>query len=1552
MSNVLLRCWWLVLVVVGGCFSPQFEDGKIQCGENGSCPPGLTCDTSSNICRSGPGPQDANTFTLTVTPGGNGTGTVTSAPAGIDCGADCTEAYAASTMVTLTASPSAGSQFMGWTGACSGTGTCTVTLASNINVTANFALANSLIVTKAGTGTGLVVSDPSGINCGSDCSEQYSPGTTVVLTALALTNSKFDGWSGEGCTGTGTCTVTLDAARMVTATFSPIQHALTVQRAGNGTGTVTSAPDGIDCGVDCDEVLDQGTMVTLTATPETGSAFAGWSGGGCTGTGTCMVTLAAATTVTATFSLTTFAVTVTKAGNGAGSVMSTPAGINCGSDCTEDFNYNTMVTLNASPSTGSVFMGWSGGGCTGTSACVVTVTQAASVTATFMLTTPALTIEKSGNGSGSVSSNPVGIDCGSDCSENYNYGSMITLSATPSTGSTFTGWSGGGCTGTSDCTVTLNGATTVTATFTLQTRVLSVTKAGTGAGAITSVPAGINCSSGTCMQSFDYGTMVVLTATPALGTTFDGWSGGGCSGNGSCTVAMTAAQAVSATFTLTQHQLTVTKTGVGSGTISTVPAGGGISCGADCVELYGFGTSVTLRAQPATGSSFTGWSGGICTGTGDCTVSVTTATTVTATFGLTTQNLTVTVNGTGAGTVTSAPAGITCTGPSSDCTESYSYGTTVTLSAAAQTGSSFTGWTGGGCSGTGTCVVSMTAATGVTATFTLGTNSMTVAKAGNGSGTVTSMPAGINCGADCSENFTFGTMVTLTATPSGGSSFTSWQNCPSPSGNTCTLTVNSPITVTATFTLDTYALNVTKAGMGTGSVSSIPAGISCGADCTETYSYGTVVTLNASAAGNSTFTGWSGGGCMGTGSCTVTIAAMTTVTATFVPIQYNLGVTKAGNGSGTVTSNVAGIMCGADCNELYNSGTTVMLTAVNDPGSTFTGWSGGGCSGTSTCTVNMTAAATVTATFTLLKYDLTVKVTGSGSVKLDPPAATCSGTCVESYDYGTDVTLIPNAAVGYTFAYWDGAGCENVGTDKCVVTMKQAETVEAVFKIDAFTLSVIKNGTGAANGTVKSNIGSINCGANCADNYDYGTLVTLSATVASGTGTTFNGWSGGGCSGTGTCVVTVDAAKTVTATFTVATYAVTVTKAGMGNGTVASNPSGISCPGTCSASFNHGATVVLTANPAAGSKITWSGACSGSSTTCTLTNITGPRAVTATFDIIPPNYVFVTSTGLSHPFGGLAGADSFCQARASAAGLTGTYRAWLSTSTVNAISRLQGASGWIRRGDNKPVAYAPSEIATERFFYPINNDEFGTPVTGVPILTGTLPSGLVNPSPYVTCNDWTGTPSGNVFAGYPHANSGMFTLFTSVSCGGAARLYCFGVSNAAVVAPPPVSARRAFTTNATFTPGGGIGAADAMCASEASTAGLPGTYKALLATTTSSAIGRFNTANGSLPWARPDHTLVTATPQALTTAALTYLDAAPNTNAAGTTSFGNFGTWSGATSLTAVGTAASTCNDWMSTAGTAGAGGRAGDSRVATWFGFDTSNACNATHLKLVCLQQ
>jgi phospholipase C len=186
----------------------------------------LSCLATLSLIVSGCGSSHVSTpaaVQVSVVAAGTGAGTVSSAPSGISCGQTCSASFTAGTSVTLTATPSAGSTFAGWSGACTGTGTCSLMASANASVTATFntAAANNfqLSVQLAGTGTGSVSSSPAGITCGSTCTASFASGTAVTLSATPATGSTFAGWSG-GCTGTGTCSVTLTANTSVTATFN------------------------------------------------------------------------------------------------------------------------------------------------------------------------------------------------------------------------------------------------------------------------------------------------------------------------------------------------------------------------------------------------------------------------------------------------------------------------------------------------------------------------------------------------------------------------------------------------------------------------------------------------------------------------------------------------------------------------------------------------------------------------------------------------------------------------------------------------------------------------------------------------------------------------------------------------------------------------------------------------------------------------------------------------------------------------------------------------------------------------------------------------------------------------------------------------------------------------------------------------------------------------------------------------------------------------------------------------------------------------------------
>ncbi|HVO53057.1 MAG TPA: hypothetical protein VMT37_01450, partial [Solirubrobacterales bacterium] len=587
---------------------------------------------------------------------------------------------------------------------------------------------------------------------------------------------------------------------------APAEFTLKVKLEGAGSGEVTSSPAGIACTTGtCEAKFAEGKLVKLTGAPAANTEPVVWSGcASVNGANECEVTMAAAKSVTATFTRKTPLLSVDLAGSGSGTVTSAPAGISCGGECSKAFEYGALVKLKGTPGAGSKAVLWSGcDAVNGANECEVTMTAAKGVTASFAaLGLNSLIVQPAGSGSGTVTSNPAGINCGGECSHDYSEGTLVKLTGTPSGESKAVVWGGCDTVAAGVCEVTMSAAKNVTATFDKQQFALKVKLEGGGSGEVTSNPAGISCTAGTCEALFNSGQLVKLTAAPKAGSTFSGW-GGACSGTGSCEVTMSAAKEVTATFApaaAEQRSLTVEKGGTGSGTITSSPAG--VNCGPTCQASFALGTEVTLTAVSAAGSKPVVWQGCASNPTPtQCKVMLDVARTVTATFSPEEdQTLSVTKKGTGAeaGTVTSAPAGISC-GPT--CVHEYPEGTAVKLAGVAGPSGVAVAWSG--CdtvNGANECEVTMSAAKSVTASFENEERQLTVSKAGAGVGFVASAPAGIGCGATCRGKFEIGSIVVLTGTAGSATSDVVWSGCDSIVGaNRCQVELTADTTVTATF---------------------------------------------------------------------------------------------------------------------------------------------------------------------------------------------------------------------------------------------------------------------------------------------------------------------------------------------------------------------------------------------------------------------------------------------------------------------------------------------------------------------------------------------------------------------------------------------------------------------------------------------------------------------------------------------------------------------------------------------------------------------------------
>lgn len=323
------------------------------------------------------------------------------------------------------------------------------------------------------------------------------------------------------------------------------------------------------------------------------------------------------------------------------------------------------------------------------------------------------------------------------------------------------------------------------------------------------------------------------------------------------------------------------------------------------------------------------------------------------------------------GTVTGSPGHFTCAGT---CSFRVRRGAIVTLRASARRHFVLTHWTGGCVGSAATCVLAVDRSTSVRAAFVGEDEEVALTIAGPGA--VVSRPAGLDCGArhdDCTATFPWGTTVKLATAPATGGRFARWGGaCANAGASACTLVVRGYADVSAAFgraapASDRQRLTVVLVGAGSGfHVVSSPPGIDCPTACETLFPPGTLVALtgNLGAA-------WSGD-CHAdaVARCSVIVDAPTKVVARPhfpqpPPPGYGVSVTVAGEG--TVTA--PGIKCGGrsgtllDCENLFGSHATVVLTARPVKNARFAGWNQF-CTGKKPrCTLHVAAPMTVGAVF-------------------------------------------------------------------------------------------------------------------------------------------------------------------------------------------------------------------------------------------------------------------------------------------------------------------------------------------------------------------------------------------------------------------------------------------------------------------------------------------------------------------------------------------------------------------------------------------------------------
>jgi len=851
----------------------------------------------------------------------------------------------------------------------------------------------------------------------SPSASSYSSGTNVTATATPSTYysfSSFNDGNGNTLSTTNPYTFSVTAASTIQANFTQNQCTLTVNVVGNGTATPASGS--YACG----------STVNLKATPTTGYNFASWAGSGYASTSSSSgsFTLTGNTTETVTFvagTVCTLGTSVT----GSGSISLSPAG--------GSYSCGQQVIVTATPATEWSFSGFTGALTGSTNPQTITLNANSNVAAAFTQTSFPVNVTVSGPGTVAQTAS---ISANSDGS--WPTGTQVTLTATPTAGDYFVGFTGGLVSTTNPATVTVGSTMNIVATFAAPTitqdavshadttgsaSVLTWTHTlGTG----TSRAVVIEVGSEDTVASPDANAVVTgvyfngVYATPVPNSL----EYGGTSG-----------MAQTQLFYLTDSELPAT---AGTYTVEVDLSGSvaGISAGA--ISLFGvnqgppeavainritsgcnpckLSTSITTLTNNAwlidavedgeldpltvnTGQTVA-WTGEATGGTGGSSTEVV-ATAGAATIGWSADANRIVESVADFPPATSAvPASYTLTTATTSTDSNPTPGTITTnpgistfptqsavlLTATPALGYSFSSWTGD----TGSLIsaanstvnpvaIVMDANHTVTANFT-STATCKVNFTVIGSGTVT--PAS-------GSTYNCGTTITMTATPGNTYAFTSWSGDFSSTDNPATFTINANSNITVEFD-QIPQCTLTMATVGTGTLS--PG--------TSSYACGSTVTLAATQTSSSwPFSGWSGDFAGTANPATVTLNGNMSITGTFTQ-GTTCTLTTSVTGSGTVTPSSASYLCG----------TQVALAAVPNAHYLFSSWGGALSGSTTPTTLTLSGNLNVTATFA---YD-TSGVTGDPRTVVEPKyPAVCSvlnaQQLVSSPTEVADTTRVQNA---------------------------------------------------------------------------------------------------------------------------------------------------------------------------------------------------------------------------------------------------------------------------------------------------------------------------------------------------------------------------------------------------------------------------------------------------------------------------------------------------------------------------------------------------------------
>ncbi len=642
----------------------------------------------------------------------------------------------------------------------------------------------------------------------------------------------------------------------------------------------------------------------------------------------------------------------------------------------------TFVELNANPAEGWKLAGWRGDLSGSVNPAVIRMDEAKEITAVFEKREYPLSITIEGEGS--VVENVI-----QERSTDYEYGTLVELTAHPADGWVFSGW-GGNLEGTKNPeTIIIEQETSITANFIPVDEILALTVQGEGTVNIEQIESEENPSK----------NRVQLTARPSDGWRFTEWQGDITDTDNPVEIILIEEKAVLAVFEHREYPLTILTEGEGSVTEQVLQ---------QRTADYEDGTVVELTAYAAQGWEFIEWKGDLSGSENPQQITIDSPKEVTAVFAgepeESTFNIALNIEGEGSVTIDPEQA-------------EYESGSMVELTASPSAGWLFVEWTGDISTSQTSVEITMNSNKVINAVFAkeLEENIFNLSANIQGEGSVRIDPE--------LDEYESGSIVELTATPSFGWRFVRWTGDISSAQSSVELTMDSNKEVTALFAEEsegiTFELDLNIEGDG--SVTIDPE--------LEEYEEGTMVELTASPSAGWQFVEWKGDISSAQTSVELIMYSDKAVTAVFIEEDeestFELDLNIEGDGSVTIAPEL----------EEYEEGAMVELTASPSAGWQFVEWTGDINSAQSSVELIMDSDKEVIAVFEEILFDLTINISGNGTVNLNPD--------LNEFKPGTLVELTAEPSDGWEFNQWqdDITGTEN----PILITMESSTEVTALF---------------------------------------------------------------------------------------------------------------------------------------------------------------------------------------------------------------------------------------------------------------------------------------------------------------------------------------------------------------------------------------------------------------------------------------------------------------------------------------------------------------------------